>query len=400
MIESFGRKLLWNSILIMVFVFLFIGLITMYTGFLNTQRSLDNFNDLLAENDRVLPDLSAEEYPPDTSQADKEKPVFYTVWLDQDGKVIGNNNFLLEENERDSTESSAAQAVKKGTDRGWINGWRYKISETEYGSSIAFVGGRENLNNLKGLALGLFTMLSAGVLLVSLLLSVFVRRMTKPAAALEKRQKQFITDAAHELKTPLTLMLTNVDILEKESGTNEWTEGMRDEGERMKNLIQGMITLTRADEGVQKIQMENVDASQVLNESLEDYADLMESIGLQVKEKIAEKAVIEADPKVLSQVFSILLDNALKYCDPQGTVSVSLKRSRKTEIRFENTCRQVDFLEVERLFDRFYRADPSRNSSDGFGIGLSMARSLMNAMNGTIRAEKTTENSIGFILVF
>lgn len=168
----------------------------------------------------------------------------------------------------------------------------------------------------------------------------------------------------------------------------------------MKNLIQGMITLTRADEGVQKIQMENVEASQVLNESLEDYADLMESIGLQVKEKIAEKAVIEADPKVLSQVFSILLDNALKYCDPQGTVSVSLKRSRKTEIRFENTCRQVDFLELERLFDRFYRADPSRNSSDGFGIGLSMARSLMNAMNGTIRAEKTTENTIGFILVF
>ena len=180
-------------------------------------------------------------------------------------------------------------------------------------------------------------------------------------------------------------MLTNVDILEKESGTNEWTEGMRDEGERMKNLIQGMITLTRADEGVQKIQMENVEASQVLNESLLD---------------CGERAVIEADPKVLSQVFSILLDNALKYCDPQGTVSVSLKRSRKTEIRFENTCRQVDFLELERLFDRFYRADPSRNSSDGFGIGLSMARSLMNAMNGTIRAEKTTENTIGFILVF
>lgn len=253
---------------------------------------------------------------------------------------------------------------------------------------------------MKTLSLWLVVILTAGVAVVSLLLAVFTRRMMKPAMALETRQKQFITDAAHELKTPLTLMLTNAEILEKENGDSEWTRGIREEGEHMKGLIQSLITLTRADEGVQKVQKEPVQLSLLLQESLEDYADLMESIGLQVHQEIAEDVMVEGDPALFAQIFSILLENALKYCDEQGMVRVSLKQSRKTIIRFENTCQNVDSLDLERLFDRFYRGDASRSSEDGFGIGLSVARSLVTAMNGTITARKTGENTIGLILVF
>lgn len=324
MIERFGRKMLHVCILLMTLVFLLIGSITLMTVYFNLQTTLDQFNDQLSLNDRTLPDYDPG-HGPENPQKQNEDPLFYTIWLDDDGKIIQNNNFLL---------------------------------------------------------------------------AVFTRRMMKPAMALETRQKQFITDAAHELKTPLTLMLTNAEILEKENGDSEWTRGIREEGEHMKGLIQSLITLTRADEGVQKVQKEPVQLSLLLQESLEDYADLMESIGLQVHQEIAEDVMVEGDPALFAQIFSILLENALKYCDEQGMVRVSLKQSRKTIIRFENTCQNVDSLDLERLFDRFYRGDASRSSEDGFGIGLSVARSLVTAMNGTITARKTGENTIGLILVF
>lgn len=399
MIERFGRKMLHVCILLMTLVFLLIGSITLMTVYFNLQTTLDQFNDQLSLNDRTLPDYDPG-HGPENPQKQNEDPLFYTIWLDDDGKIIQNNNFLLDAEEQKQTADAARQAMNSGHLRGWIDGWRYKIYETDYGTSIAFADGRQGLSGMKSLSLWLVVILTAGVAVVSLLLAVFTRRMMKPAMALEARQKQFITDAAHELKTPLTLMLTNAEILEKENGDSEWTRGIREEGEHMKGLIQSLITLTRADEGVQKVQKEPVQLSLLLQESLEDYADLMESIGLQVHQEIAEDVMVEGDPALFAQIFSILLENALKYCDEQGMVRVSLKQSRKTIIRFENTCQNVDSLDLERLFDRFYRGDASRSSEDGFGIGLSVARSLVTAMNGTITARKTGENTIGLILVF
>ena len=211
----------------------------------------------------------------------------------------------------------------------------------------------------------------------------------------ENMRREFTANVSHELKTPLTLILSNLDIVEEEYGKNEWLDDIRSEGERMRLLIHKMVELSRMDEGALPAVCADFDCSAAVSDTVSEFQPLAAARGLSLETEIEAGLTCRGEEALLRRLTAILLDNAVKYCDPDGTIRVRLYRRHHPVLLVENTCAQVDALELDRLFDRFYRADKARTFSGSFGIGLYIAHSIASQYHRGIRAYKR-EGTIGF----
>ena len=211
----------------------------------------------------------------------------------------------------------------------------------------------------------------------------------------EKMRQDFTANVSHELKTPLTLILSNLDILEAEYGKNEWLDDIRSEGERMGLLINQLVTLSRMDESDARLLYADFDLSGAINDTVSEFQYLAEERGHILFSDIAPSLSYHGVEALIRKLAAILLDNAIKYCDAGGKIQVRLYQRRHPILTVENTYAEVDSLELERLFDRFYRADRVRTFSGSFGVGLSIAQSIVKSHRGTITAYKK-EGLIGF----
>ena len=224
---------------------------------------------------------------------------------------------------------------------------------------------------------------------------LFSKRVLRPVADSYEKQKQFITDANHELKTPLTLILSNLDIVESEMGKSEWLDDIRSEGERMGLLINQMVTLSRMDESENQLLSARFDLTNVVTDAVAEFQPLADERGLSLWVKLEPGLQYQGDKELIHRLVAILMDNAVKYCDPDGTIRVELFRRRHPVLLVENDYAAVDSLQLDRLFDRFYRADKARTFSGSFGVGLSIARSILRSHHGSISAYRR-EGIIGF----
>lgn len=210
-----------------------------------------------------------------------------------------------------------------------------------------------------------------------------------------EKQKQFITDANHELKTPLTLILSNLDIVEADVGKNEWLDDIRSESERMGLLINQMVTLCRMDESEAPLVLADVDLSGVLSDTVSEFEPLAAERKKRLTAAVEPGVRCRGDEALLRRLVAILLDNAVKYCDAGGEIRVNLHGRRRPVLTVENTYAEVDRLELDRLFDRFYRDDKACTFTGSFGIGLSIAQSIARKHKGSLTAYKK-DGVIGF----
>lgn len=325
---------------------------------------------------------------------------FFIVSFDEEGTVIGQNTQATSSVTDKAAETYGREAAEHGRLRGWLEDYRYKRYSTKQGYDIVFVDGKMNRSVFR------MTMLSAGAALAGsgvilfLLMVAFARRAAKPAAESYEKQKQFITDANHELKTPLTLMMTNIDIVQSEIGNNEWLQDAKSEGMRMNELINRLGVLTKMDEGSSPAEKERFDLSQITEEKIKQFAALAESKKIKLNPCIDQRVMCCGSKKNMENLMDILLDNAVKYCDDEGVIAVSLHGRRRPVLIVENTYKDAPKLETEKLFDRFYRADKSRSPSGSFGIGLSIAKSIVDDQGGKITAYKKDGGTVGFKTVF
>ena len=405
MIYNLRRKFILVSAFSVSLVFLLIFGIIYIVSTSQLNATMDMLTDVISKNGGVFPDFDKVERPsapvglqnetflsPDTPFSTR----FFTVWLDKDNQVLRENT---EQTSIDSKEAReyAAKALGSGEERGWVSHYRYRVVDTDYGKSVVFVNGEMNEAVTNRLLYTVFLVL-AGSFLVILMLIIFIsKRAVKPAAESYEKQKQFITDANHELKTPLTLILSNVDIVESEYGKSEWLDDIRSEGERMGALINQLVTLSRMDEDTSNLTISDFDLSGMASDVVSEFE------GLAAERKKNLIAAIEpfirytGDEGLIRKLMAILLDNAVKYCDPEGQIQVSVySKGRSPIISVENTYADVDSVELSRLFDRFYRADKARTYTGSFGIGLSIAESIVKNHKGEIAAYKKDANHIGF----
>lgn len=218
-------------------------------------------------------------------------------------------------------------------------------------------------------------------------ISLLSRRAIEPTVRTMENQKRFITNASHELKTPVAIISADVEVLEAVNGENEWTESILNQSRRLNELISALVQLTKASED-ERFTLSDVDCSSIAKDAADSYQPVIERRGKHLLGDIEPDIHAQAEPKALLEIVNILLDNASKYCDDDGVVTIGLHRQgRRVQLVVANDYAAGEHVDYTRFFERFYRADESHNSSkEGFGIGLAMARELTRRMHGDISA--------------
>jgi len=323
----------------------------------------------------------------------------FTVLFDNEGNVVRTFTESIYAISSEQAVEYAEKVLKSDDKRGWISNYRFRVYYSEYGPGVVFVDGTMNRSAMMQSTATAGVVLFACAALVLLLIILLSKKAVKPIAESYEKQKQFITDANHELKTPLTLILANLDIDEEELGKSEWLDDIRSEGHRMTELVNQMVALSRMDEDNITLNETEVKLGLMVSETVSEFETLALSRGKKLESIVDDNITCFGDEFLLRRLVGILLDNAIKYCDRGGEITVSLKKHRHVVLTVENTYSAVGELELNRLFDRFYRADKSRSFNGGFGIGLSMARAIAQMHKGEITAYKKDGTNIGFKVV-
>lgn len=296
----------------------------------------------------------------------------------------------------------AYTVLNEGKKSGYEGVYKYAVVKQDNNYMLIFLDCRIQIQMAKNF---LFT--SIGVALFTLfftliLVSFFSKRAIKPIIESTEKQKQFITDAGHEIKTPISIISANADVLELTGGNNEWIDSIRNQTTRLDKLIKNLLTLSRMEEMNVKASFSDFDLSKAVYETANSFKALVD---MQEKEFIMDvqpNIKMHGEESSIQQLVSILVENAIKYSDEKGSIKVSLSYAKKRP-KFEvyNTTEGIKTDNLNRLFDRFYRMDSSRSrETGGYGIGLSIAKSIVEAHHGKISAKSEDGKSLCFVVLF
>ncbi|MBQ6020636.1 MAG: HAMP domain-containing histidine kinase [Clostridia bacterium] len=324
---------------------------------------------------------------------------YFRVMLDRDDNVTGYDfTHIAAVTERSAAGFvSAALAEKDRNGYYYTDDDFYAFRRVETGTEryIVFLDVTTYLNaansvTTTGIAIGAFSFL-----IFFIIVSVSAKYAIKPIVDNMEKQKQFITNAGHELKTPLAIISANTEVMEMMGGRNEWTESTIHQTKRMSSLINDLITLARMEERGD-IVLHNVDFSKEALDAAESFKPVATQNKVRLEHDIKENVIVKGDEKLLHELVTILTDNAVKYCDKGGAVRIRLtargsgirSKEKGAKLTVSNEYADGAGIDYKRFFERFYRADQSHNSKkQGYGIGLSMANEIVQTCKGRIAVD-------------
>ena len=314
---------------------------------------------------------------------------YFVLRYGDDGELTMADLSKIASVSQEDTGEYLAAAVKHGPGYGYYGSYRFLVVHNGQGRNMAiFLDCYQAQRSMKTVLLWSLAADGACILLVLGLVVLLSRRAIDPVVRSAQRQKQFITDASHELKTPITVIATSLKVLEMEVGKQKWIDKALGQTEKLTSLVSSLVTLSRMDEEDSPLKPEPFPISEAVEETAESFRDLAQSKGHELSLSIAPGLIYTGDEYALRQLVSILLDNAIKYALPGAPISLTLAKGRRgVVLTAANRCDPAPELDPGKLFDRFYRADPARSSTGGFGIGLSIARSIAEGHHGSISAK-------------
>lgn len=328
---------------------------------------------------------------------------YFTVALDENGNAVSaDTGFIAAINESEA-EALAQKLFAAGKKQGFTGNYKYKFVQNNSGTLCIFLDCTRDLNSfysflISGVAIG-----AAGLLLVFVLVVLFSKAVVRPVAESYEKQRRFITDAGHELKTPLTVIEANTEVIEMENGELEWTQSTKNQVARLSNLTSQLIMLAKMDEALPKESKANFSLSDAVLQTAQPFEAVAVSSGKCLECNVESGIDIIGDKKAVCTLISVLLDNAMKYSSPGSRVIVSLKKTDKKKVLsvYNKTDFEIKKEDLPRLFDRFYRPDASRNSqTGGSGIGLSVAKAVADSHRAKILAESEDGKSLNIKVVF
>ena len=414
MIKRLRKRFILSAILsVFVVLFLIIGGINLF-NYLEVVKDSDNVLNILMDNGGVFPehmmhDPFERRMPGGGGRINSPEIAFesryFSVRTDQSGNILATTTDRISAVDKATAEEYAGKANSSGRERGFIGDYRYysRQDPADQTSLIIFYDCGRSLGNFRSFLL-ISVIISAGAMvLVSLIIIFVANNAIKPVAESYEKQKRFITDAGHEIKTPLAIINADADVLSMDIGEdNEWVADIRKQTKRLTELTNDLILLSKMEEGSSTLTMTDVDLSSVLGEQAESYKARAVTRGVEYQSSIDGNVHIKADRKAVEGLINILLDNAVKYCPEGGLISVGLTRSSKGAVMTVTNDTKEDMSEedMRHLFDRFYRTDRSRNSeTGGHGIGLSIAGAITEAHGGRITATKKAAKKITFTAI-
>lgn len=393
------KKFIYFSVGIIAIVLLSIMAFVNVTNFYNLKRSSDELLKTLVENNGVMPSFKLN----DNSKEEKTVYLknfsnrFFTVKTDNKKNVITVNTDDVFFTSASEAVEYAKDVLSSGKSRGYYGGFKYVVENTENGKLIAFVDVVKDFDVFYS-NLGNSVVISFFVLgFVTFFSFILSKKAVAPMVQAYEKQNAFITDASHELKTPLAIINTSADVLEMESGESKWTGNIHKQVNRLNGLIGNLISLTKLEESDDLDRLE-FSLSDTLDDCVMDVKDYALSLDKNIVTDIEKDISFKGDEKLIRQVIGILLDNAIKYAREKSDINVKLtKQNKKIVFTVENEADNLEIKNYNILFERFYRADSSRNSkTGGYGIGLSIAQSIVLKHKGKISADSFDGERIVF----
>ena len=330
--------------------------------------------------------------------------------------------------ETEDAVAFAEEILESGRKHGFYNSYRYQVVTEEDSVMILFVDRSRELASFQTLVFASVSMSLLGLLTVFLLVLFFSKKVFRPVAASYEKQKQFITDASHELKTPLTIISANVEVLEMELADahpadwkqsagdvdegklmegsdlqeNTWIKSIKNQIARLTVLVEQLVTLSRMDENNELKEACDFSLSDAVQETVELFCQPAERKGILLETDVQENANYHGEEKLIRQMVSLLMDNAVKYSPEGGNIKVTLStKGKHYHLTVRNTTEEIPRGNLDILFERFYRLDSSRNSgTGGSGIGLSIVKSIVEAHKGRISARSEDGRSLTIGVVF
>ena len=325
---------------------------------------------------------------------------YFCLWFDGQGGLVSADLEHIAAITADETDEYIVRALSHGVGYGYYSGYKYRVVRHGGDRYMAvFLDCYQELRAARIVAVCSLSAAAACLAVVYFLVVLFSKRAIDPVVRSAQQQKQFITDASHELKTPITVIATSLKVLELEVGEHKWIEKSKAQTERLRDLVNSLVTLSRMDEEESPLKSERFSISEAVEETVESFLDFARSEGRELSPDITPGLVYCGDEYAVRQLVSILLDNAIKYAPAGTTISLSLKKGKKgVVIRSVNQCEPVSPDDLDKLFDRFYRTDQARGAAvGGFGVGLSIARGIAQGHRGSIRAWCPSEGVIEFV---
>lgn len=391
------RKSRWKIVasLMSVLIFLWAGMLTVIYASSYFEMSKHN-RKMLAEHAALYslersqegsapikppPDMGAPHY---SELPEFKLSTFYSVAISYDGKILETHNNKTAVYTDGELQAMALEILDKGGTAGVKSSLAYYIADKGGYVLVAFMD--NTIINGNMLTLFRYTLIFGGAaILVFFFLAVYLaRRIVQPLEDSYQKQKQFVSDAGHELKTPISVVSANAELLSREIGDNQWLANIQYENERMGVLVEQLLELARTENVIP--QMEDIDLSRLITGEALPFESVAFEKGLTLKVDVEKGLHVKGYSPQLKQLVSILLDNGIRHGSSGKAVCLALSKEQKyAKLSVVNQGEEIPSKQKEQLFERFYRLDSVRNSEDKhYGLGLAIAKAIVTAHGGEI----------------
>lgn len=411
-IKKLRRKFTWSAFLSFLIVMLVMGGMIYFVNLHTTIEHIHEVLNYIVENNGSLFDKSDDSETKDelireqrdedidkfvkqlfhisidTSPEFRYSTRYFSVGYDTEGNVKTVETQNIASVTTEQAKKYAAIALKSNNTYGSIGDYYYQRADKENGTMVVFMDCTANMGAVGRLMNIILTLVVVGAAAAYFLVKLMSLRMIQPEIRAAERQKQFITNAGHELKTPLAVIKANTELDVMLNGENDWNQSTLRQIDRMTELIANLITIARAEEVQDSKNLTDVSVSTAAGEVADSFQSVAVNAGKTLETEIEPDVYVRADEGKIRQLVTLLTDNAIKYCDEKGKIRMVVSsKGKNARLEVFNDYAAGEKLDCSRFFERFYRADTSHNADKGgYGIGLSIAESIVKGYSGTIRA--------------
>lgn len=408
MIKKLQRRFIiitMGSLALVVFVLLgSINIVNIY----QMDRKVNGVIKVLSENQGMFPkyrngigSLSEQQFGFEINPETQFETRYFVVRVNKDSSIIETDTSHVAAITSDNAIKYVSKVLSSNKKNGYEGVYKYAVVDEPYGYMLIFIDCRIQIQQVTSFLLISCTVAVFTLLFIFILLSVFSKKAINPIIESMEKQKQFITDAGHEIKTPLAIILANADVLEMTSGKNEWITSIRNQTNRLDKLVKNLLMLSKMNEDDVKLLFSDFDLSNAVVEAAFPFEIIAEKQNKKFIIDIQQGLKLHGDEGSIRQLVSTLVDNAIKYSNESGSIKISLSTAKKrSKIEIYNTADKIHKENLDKLFDRFYRADSSRSrETGGYGIGLSIAKSIVETHHGRILVRSEDGKSICFTVI-
>lgn len=363
-------------------------------------RQADQITAMISENNGTVPQLKDYKQQQKNSQAFERyfnnynedssyRTRFFRIFLDEDKKVTNVNMDHIAAVDEKKAVRMTKMAMLRRRKVGLVGSYRYR-KEYKDGQvrSIIFLDCKENQSFYHLAVTITITVSTLLTCLITVIFAIASKRAVRPFEINSNRQKQFITDASHELKTPLAIISANAEVLQYKGDGNEWTQNIIDQTKHMGKLINQLLVLAKLDEVQEKSEKQEADLKLLLEETTRPFEEVATQKKVTLKLHLEEGVTIRVNREQIAQLVSILTENAAKYVNDGGKIVWRLTKTQHGAVLVVKNTTEKELPDTKRMFDRFYRSDSSRSSkTGGQGIGLSIAKKIVDSHKGSITAK-------------